>query len=102
MLQTAHDAHRPAGAPRLTTPSQLIRSMCDHFGVEEMDVRSGCALATPLRVRKLAVYVLRMDRGLTFGEIARVLNVSRAAVHRLYFRASRNPDQAVALFLGQN
>jgi chromosomal replication initiation ATPase DnaA len=102
VFQAAHDPHRHPGAPRLTTPRELIRRMCEHFGVEEDDVRSGCSLARPLRVRKMAVYVLRMDRGLTFGEIARVLNADRGAVHRLYFKASRQPDPAVTVFLGQN
>jgi len=83
----------------MTTPAQLIRTMCDRFGVEEDDVKSRCALATPLRVRKIAVYVLRNGRGLTFGEIARVLRINRAAVHRLYWRAAAKPDPAAIEFM---
>jgi hypothetical protein len=84
----------------VTTPTQLIRAICHRFGVEEDDVRSPCALATPLRVRKIAVYVLRSDRGLTYGEIARVMRISRVSAHRLYWRAAAKPDPACVEFIG--
>lgn len=84
----------------MTTPLQLLRSMCDHFGVDEDEVRSGCKHARPLRVRRLAVYVLRMDRGCTFGEISKLVRISRGAVHRLYETAADRPDPAVGRFIG--
>jgi chromosomal replication initiation ATPase DnaA len=83
----------------MTTPSQLIRAMCDRFGVEEDDVKSTYAGATILRVRKIAVYVLRSRRGMTYGEIARVLRINKSAVHRLYWRAAKSPDPAAVEFL---
>lgn len=81
-------------------PLALVRRICTELNVEEDDVRSNCRLHTPVRVRKLAVYVLRMDRGLTYGEIARVLQIKRSVAQGLYNSARRAPDPLVTRFLG--
>lgn len=84
----------------MTTPASLIRHLCAHYGVEESDVRGGSRFPRVVRVRRLAVYILRFDRALTFGEIARSLSITRGAAAKAYHLARRNPDRDVVIFLG--
>ena len=65
-------------------------------------MRGPSRLAGPLRARKVAVYVLRADRGLSFGEIARLLRTKKPNVHRMYWKAAQKPDAACAEFVGLN
>lgn len=84
----------------MTPHLALVRRMCDDFDVSEDDVRSGCRLPTALRVRRLAVYVLRLDRGLTYGEIAHALRIKRCVAHKFYRMAAERPDPEVVRYLG--
>ena len=85
------------------TPARRLDLIAAHFHVDVADIRSASLLRTHLRARRVAVYVLRMQHGLSWGEICHALawkRTSRSAAQRLYVSAAAEPDPEVAAVLG--
>lgn len=84
----------------MRTPTDIVRHVSSDLGIEPERVCSGEQTPTACRARRIVVYVLRAERGLSYGEIARTVGIGRVAVFGLYKRAAKKPDSEIARFLG--
>lgn len=83
------------------TANQLFNSVLDYFSITHAEFQGPSKLGTLLRARKIAIYTLRYDRGMTFGEISKVIGISdKARIYRLYTSARAAPDELLPFFLG--
>lgn len=84
----------------MRTPTDIVRHVSSELGVELERVCSAETTPTALRARRIVVYVLRSERGLSYGEIAKTLKAKRESVWWLYRREAAKPDAEIARFLG--
>lgn len=84
------------------TAHQLITDVCSYFDVTRDELSSGSRIPSHVAARRVIVYCLRLDRGMTFGEIARHLNIkTKGSIARIYAAARENPDPVVKAWLGR-
>lgn len=86
----------------MTTPSVFLARVASAFGIELSDLCGGSLLPSHVRARKLFVYICRMHRNMTYGEIAAALGTrDKSKVRRLYESARRAPDVRTHEFTDQ-
>lgn len=83
----------------MRTPSQLVTEVCARVGVDPADVRdSKIRGGSVSRVRRGVAYVLRVERGCTWGEVARAIGTNRSSAKKLCsYTNGETPDDIVQI-----
>lgn len=86
----------------MRTPSAVVLEISASLGIDPEEVRdSDITTRTVIRARRLIAYVLRVERGCSWGEVARAVGTTRASAARLCRYAGKNPDPDLVAYLGK-
>lgn len=87
----------------MRTPAQVLADVCHRKGVAVIDARNpqDCK-RTVVSVRRIVAYVLRVERGCSWGEVGQALGVTRQAAQRLCRYVGAKPSADLADYLGRD